>query len=63
MPSAMSRPSEPVETVSVVDAQIALAELHHRALAERAVDLGQRRFKRPLLLVIFFLGHYPQCRL
>ena len=49
MPSAISSPSEPVE----IDFDLgdgALAELHHRALAEIALDLAQRRGKRLVLI-------------
>ena len=44
-------------------AQIAAAQLHHRALAERPVDLAQRRLERPLAIAILFLAHHPQSRL
>ena len=49
MPSAISRPSEPVE----IDFDLgdgALAELHHRALAEVALDLAERRGQRLVLI-------------
>ena len=36
-----------------------VAQLHHRALAEGPVDLGQRRFQRPLLVAVF-LAHELQ---
>jgi hypothetical protein len=44
-------------------AQVTAAQLHHRALAERPVDLAQRGLERPLAIVILFLAHYPQSRL
>ena len=50
-PSAMSRPSEPVETVSISCVLLGVAEAHHRALAERALDLGDRGVQRPLAVV------------
>ena len=40
----------------------ARAELHHRALAERPVDLRQRRFQCPLLIP-FVSSHESQRRL
>ena len=43
MPSAISRPSEPVEITSVSTAALARAELHDRTLAEGAFDLSERR--------------------
>jgi hypothetical protein len=49
MPSAMSSPSEPVETASISMALLA-AQLHDRALAERPFDLSQSCFKRLLLV-------------
>ncbi len=49
MPRAISRPSEPVEMDSTW-AIGALAELHHRALAEIALDLAQRCSQRLVLI-------------
>ena len=40
-------------------AQVAAAQLHHRALAEGPVDLAQRRLERPLAIAILFLAHHP----
>ena len=62
MPSAMSRPSEPVETDFDLDDLALVAQLHHRALAEGPVDLRQRRLERPLLVRVF-ASHEPQHRL
>ncbi len=36
-----------------------VAQLHHRALAEGPIDLGQRGLQSPLL-VTFFFSHQPQ---
>ena len=62
MPSAMSRPSEPVGDGIGLDRLLALAEPHDGALAEGAIDLGERRFERALLVRIFF-SHDPKDRL
>ena len=40
----------------------ALAQLHDRALAEGAIDLGKRRLERALLIAVFSF-HHPKNRL
>jgi hypothetical protein len=62
MPSAMSRPSEPVEIDSISE-RLALAELHDRALAEGALDLGEGGVQGLVLVLhAFFLDHFQQRR-
>ena len=41
---------------------LALPQLHHRALAEGPVDLGERRLERALLVAVLF-PHHPKNRL
>jgi len=61
MPSAMSRPSEPVE-IDSISTGFALAELHDGALAEGTLDLGESGVQRLVpVFHAFFFDHFQHC--
>jgi hypothetical protein len=58
----LGRPPTPRADRLDLDRLVALAELHHRALAEGALDLAQGGFERLLLVHVFLLDEAKRRR-